>query len=141
MSNSPILNPTTGTMVYGIVPALKLAGMDFPEAEICLLQGKHFGPHRGFGARHIWQEHREAMIRMGLSDEASVPHYVAQIVRAGTPLFFEGGAWTTTRLLAVRTVSGHAILEFRAQRIRAIWSVVTAFPGAKTHGTRVGTVR
>jgi hypothetical protein len=141
MSYSPILNLSTGIMSFGIVPALKLDGVELPDAEVRLFQGKHIGPHRGFGARHIWQEHGEALVRLGVAEEANVAQFVEKIVRAGTPLFYEGASWRTTRLMAVRTASGQAILEFRAQREGAIWSVVTAFPGTKTHGTRVGTVR
>lgn len=141
MSYVPIPNPTNGTLSFGIIPPLILAGEDFPEAEIRLFQGRHVGPHRGFGARHIWQEHSATIMKMGLTEEALVSHFVAQIVRTGTPLFYEGASWKTTRLMAVRGASGQAILEFRAQRAGAIWSVVTAFPGTKTHGTRVGTVR
>lgn len=141
MSYSPLLNPLAGTLSFGIVPALNLAGEALPEAEIRLFVGKHIGPHRGFGARHISAEHGGALERLGLLEESGVSQFVAQIIRAGTPLFYEGASWRTTRLMAVRSASGQAILEFRAQREAAIWSVVTAFPGSKTHGTRVGTVR
>ena len=141
MSYSPLLNPVTETLSFGTVSALILAGEELPESEIRLFHGKHIGPHRGFGARHIWQEHSGAMIKMGLLEESDVAHFVAQIIQTGTPLFYEGASWRTTRLMAVRGASGQAILEYRAQRNAAIWSVVTAFPGKKTHGTRVGTVR
>jgi hypothetical protein len=141
VSYSLILNPANGTTSFGTVPALKLSGEDLPDAEIRLFQGRHIGPHRGFGARHIWQEHSGAMTRVGLFEEAGVAQFVAQIIRTGTPLFYEGASWRTNRLMAVRGASGQAILEFRAQRQGAVWSVVTAFPGTKTHGTRVGTVR
>jgi hypothetical protein len=141
MSYLALLNPAAVNRSFGVIPALTLSGERLPEAEIRLFQGKHIGPHRGFGARHIWREHGGAIISAGHADETGVPHFVAQIIRTGTPLYYEGASWKTMRLMAVRAATGQAILEFRAQREGAIWSVVTAFPGTKTHGTRVGTVR
>ena len=141
MSFDPLLHPLNGGRNFGLIQALKLGGVSFPEAEIRLFLGKHIGPNRGFGAKHIWAEHRIEMQRAGLCDAEDVPSYVAQIIRDGTPLFFEGASFRNTRLLAVRAQNGTAILEFRDQRAAPIWSIVTAFSGTKTHGTRVGTVR
>lgn len=141
MSYDPILNPISGTASFGRIQSMKLAGEDLPDAEIHLYFGRHIGPNRGFGACHIWAEHRGEMARIGLHSEAEVSQFVVRIVRTGTPLFYEGASWTTARLMAVRSASGQAILEFRRQRNGAIWSVVTAFAGKKTHGTLVGTVR
>ena len=63
------------------------------------------------------------------------------IVQVGTPLYFEGASWQNSRLMAVRSAMGTAVIEFRERREGPIWAVVTAFSGTKTHGTRVGTVR
>ena len=141
MSHVPILNPNSGTASFGLIQSLRLAGENLPDAEIHLYFGQHKGPNRGFGACHIWAEHSGEMAKIGLHSEAEVSQFVVRIVRSGTPLFYEGASWTTTRLMAVRSASGQAILEFRRQRNGPIWSVVTAFAGKKTHGTRVGTVR
>ena len=73
--------------------------------------------------------------------EADVPLFVLRIIRTGTPLIYEGSSWRVTRLMAVRAASGTAVLEYREQRQGAIWAIVTAYSGTKTHGTRVGTVR
>ena len=136
-----LINPTTGTPVFGIVPRLQLSGLIYREAPIHLLPGKHIGPNRGFGAAHIWAEHPKEMAQAGYSRFGEVPAYVAGIIKPGTRLYFEGSSWRTTRLLAVRTATGTCILEFRDQRGGATWSVVTAFFGTKTHGSLVGTVR
>jgi hypothetical protein len=141
MSMAPLKNPNTGTLVFAQIPALQLSGLRFPEAEAFLFLGKHLGPSRGFGARHIWAEHRTEMGKAGFLEEQDVALYVLSIMRAGTPLIFEGASWRVTRVMAVRAAAGTAILEFREQREGAIWSVVTAYSGTKTHGTRVGTVR
>jgi hypothetical protein len=137
----PLINPLTGRIIFGLIPRLKLGGVEYPEANVFLFQGRHIGPNHGFGARHIWAEHRFEMAKDGLQNEWDVSHYVLGIVKTGTPLIFEGASWRKTRLMAVRATTGTAILEFRDLREAPIWSVVTAFSGTKTHGTRVGTVR
>ncbi|MGQ0563664.1 MAG: hypothetical protein ACT4OK_01150 [Gemmobacter sp.] len=115
--------------------------MDYETAPILLFAGRHIGPNRGYGAQHIWAEHAAEMARYGFRSADKVPDYVAKLVRAGTPLYFEGASFRRTRLLAVRTAEGTTILEYLDRRDGPIWSVVTAFSGTKTHGTRVGTVR
>jgi hypothetical protein len=127
--------------VFATVPEIKSGRVILLEGPILLASGHHWGPNRGFGAAHIWAEHAKEMAKAGFGSSEEVPHYVSQIVRLGTPLFFEGSQINRTRLLAVRSSAGTAILELRQQRDGAIWSVVTAFSGTKTHGTRVGTVR
>lgn len=141
MSSTPVLNPITGELPFAIIPALTLAGLACPESPVHLPVGRHVGPNRGFGVQHIWAEHRAEILRAGHSTETDVPLYVLDMLRSGTPLFFEGQNWRTTRLMAVRSSSGTVVMEFRAQRQGSIWAVVTAFSGTKTHGTRVGTVR
>jgi hypothetical protein len=141
LSGFPVPNPITGLPVFGIVPKLRLFGNDLSEAPILLPLGRHIGPNRGYGVRHIWAEHQVEMHRIGLMTEADVPHYVLSIVKTGTPLYFEGSSWRQTRLMAVRSETGTAVVEFRDRREGSVWTVVTAFSGTKTHGTRVGTVR
>lgn len=141
MSMAPISHPTTGGLSFGIVPDLRLSGSRIACAEVRLFVGRHVGPNRGFGAAHIWAEHRREMELAGFLREQEVAAYVAAIVRGGTLLYHEGGWQRSERLLALRSAVGTAILEHRQQRGGAIWSVVTAFSGKKAHGTRVGTVR
>lgn len=141
MSHQNLINPFSQNVYFGRIPQLKLAGVMHDEAPIVLPVGRHIGLNRGFGARHIWAEHQHEMGRHGLTEFTRVPDFVAAIIRSGTPLFFEGASLRTTRLLEVRNTTGTAILEWREQRQSAVWSVVTAFSGNKTHGTRVGAVR
>ncbi len=141
MSSRLLLNPLTGAFALAVIPSLRLGGEELPEAEVVLPEGRHVGPNRGFGAVHIWAEHQREMAAVGMMDERDVPLYVLRMLRSGTPLIHEGASWRVTRLLAVRAASGTAVLEFRARREGAVWTVVTAFSGTKTHGTRVGTVR
>ncbi len=98
----PLANPFTGTMIFGRLPALRLDGVICPDADAFLFVGKHLGPNRGFGAKHIWAEHRSEMAKAGLFQESEVANYVLTILRTGTPLIFEGASWRVTRLMAVR---------------------------------------
>ncbi len=81
------------------------------------------------------------MAANGFEREGDVPLYVLSILKTGTPLIYEAASWRRTRLMAVRAATGTAILEYRETRQAPIWSVVTAYSGTRTHGTRVGTVR
>lgn len=128
-------------MSFGVVPAVRLAGTGFAEAHIVLMTGRHIGPNKGFGSRHVWAEHRAEILRAGYQEEPDVAHYILDMLLPGTPLYFEGASWRNTRLMAVRSSRGTAVLEARDRREGLIWSVVTAFSGTKAHGTRVGTVR
>ena len=136
-----IINPVNGDFTFAVIPGLVLAGVTFPEAFVVLPEGRHIGPNRGFGAAHIWAEHQREMSAIGLSSRQDVPLYILTLLKSGTPLHYEGASWRSTRLLAVRAAAGTVVLEHRQQRAGDVWSVVTAFSGTKTHGTRVGTVR
>jgi hypothetical protein len=137
----PITNPDSGLDTFGVVPKIRLGGVAFAETQIQLFQGKHSGPNKGFGVRHIWAEHQREMKRVGFLEESDVARYVLSILQPGTSLFYEGASWKNTRLMAVRSAKGTVILEYRERREGPVWAVVTAFSGTKTHGTRVGAVR
>ncbi len=141
MSNQFLTHPQTGGICFGNVVEMKTRGAIIPAGEVRLISGRHVGPNRGWGAAHIWAEHALEMEERGFLTYEDVPAYVATIVRQGTPLFFDGGQMRQIRLMGVRATTGTAVLEFRDRREGPIWSVVTAFSGVRTHGTRVGTVR
>ena len=141
MSSRQIFNPLGNGVVFAVIPRLTLDRVEFQEANVVLPEGKHIGPNKGFGAAHIWAEHQREMAAVGLQSFGEVPLFVLPMLKHGTPLHFEGASWRATRLLAVRTAAGTVVLEHRQQRGGDVWSIVTAFSGTKTHGTRVGSVR
>lgn len=140
MSNDRLANPVSGTISFGRVPEQRFRQLVFPTGHIYVPIGKHIGPNRGFGARHIWAEHQKEMSALSLETEDLVPAYVARIVCVGTPLYFGDDHFTKTRLMAVRGASGTAILELREGRDETFWSIVTAFSANKKHSVRIGTV-
>lgn len=138
MSRRRVLNPVTGGTSFGLVPRIRVAGQTICEqAEIQLVEGKHWGPNRGFGKKHIWAEHQKEMQRSGFDGEEEVGSYVESIVRSGSLLYFDGSHMRNTRLQVFRRSAGLAILE---QQSDDTWSIVTAYPGKQPHGTLVGTV-
>ena len=139
MSSPPVINSVTEGMSFGVVPRIKVPGLTCEQAEIHLFEGRHWGPNRGFGRKHIWAEHQTEMLQMGFRNEEQVGHYVASIVRSGSSLYFEGGFMRQPRLLVVNRTVGTAVLECRSPL--KVWSIVTAYSGKQAHGTFVGTVR
>lgn len=141
MSNQFLINPITENISFGEILDVTTRGVFIPAGQVRLLTGRHIGPNKGFGAAHIWSEHQLEMEDRGFAGINDVPAYVASIVAQGTPLFFSGDNMRHIRLVAVRSSRGTAVLEFKDRREGAIWSVVTAYSGTRTHGTRVGAVR
>lgn len=140
MLNHPLIHPITGLVTFGRVPEAKSGIHRIEPGEIHLRVGKHTGPNRGFGAAHIWAEHQKEMAQRGFFTEQEVPSYVAAIICVGTPLYFTAGNMRNPRLLAVRAVTGMAVLEQRYLNEAVVWSVVTAYSGNKKGGSRVGVV-
>lgn len=140
MSQKSLINPLSNNYVFGEIDSLNLDGIITDKSPIHLPQGKHVGPHKGFGAKHIFAEHHKEMAALKLYDITDVPIYICKIVCSGTPLYFEGSSWRNTRLMAVKTSHGTAILEYRDRRDGAIWSIVTAYSTPKKHGVEVGKI-
>lgn len=141
MPNTIIVHPATGLASYGTIKEYSARGILIPGGEIRLQRGKYNGPNRaGFGVRHIWERHQQEVIAAGFPKEEDVCRYVASIVRSGSPVNYEGGSWSKTRVMVVRTRAGMAVLEFKDQRGDAFWTVITAYSANKNHGTRIGTV-
>ncbi|MBL8575496.1 MAG: hypothetical protein JNM13_17600 [Hyphomicrobiaceae bacterium] len=141
MSKTNCIPHPSGRSHFGEIPEMATRGVVIPAGLIYLLRGTHLGPNKGFGAQHIWIEHELEMARLGFGRFEDVPQFVARIIQVGSPVFFEGGFNRTTKIAVVRARSGTAILQSVHRREGHIWSIVTAFAGTKTHGTKVGTVR
>jgi len=141
--NTFLLHPTTQELSFGYIDGRQTKKWVISEGDIRLRKGKHTGPNKGFGAAHIWAEHRLEMERAGFLNLEDVPAYVAGIICTGAPYFCEFESMRgKPRLTVIRTTRGKAILELKGERGGPdFYSVVTAYSDTKTHGTRVGTVR
>jgi len=90
---------------------------------IRLLNGKHFGKNRGFGAAHIYAEHGSGVTN---GDQMDSARYAVSVVRNATRIYDDGSG----RLLLqnVGADKGIAFVELRDDG--DYYSVVTAFNGA-----------
>ncbi|PIB22838.1 hypothetical protein BFP76_09915 [Amylibacter kogurei] len=136
-----LFHPETGQTCFGVIPEKNTKRFVIPAGDIRLPVGKHRGPHRGYGAKHIWVEHKKEMMQAGFGTWEEVPNYVTTILKVGTPIFYEGGSFKHSRVMAVRSSAGTCILELKEQRDKNIWSIVTAFSGTKPHGVKVGNIQ
>lgn len=135
-------NPVSGTLIFGVIDAMKSRGVCIEGGEIRLKRGRHGGPYSGFGAAHIWAEHEQELRQRGFLRLDDVPAYVASIIQPGAPVFCEFAQMRgAPRLTVVRSPTGMAVLQLFQTRGSPHYSVVTAYSNAKAHGTRVGTVR
>ncbi len=135
-------HPTNGTKCFGVVPNAKSSHIVIPNGPIFLPYGKHYGPNHGFGVVHIWEEHWKYIAPLGHLSLADVPAFVSSIIQTGAPLHLQADRrMYKTRLQVVAGIRGVAILEERTDGENNIfYSVVTAFPGGKRDGPRIGKI-
>lgn len=140
MPNLILPHPVNGNLYFGEIDNLPHNGINTVRSYIYLRRGKHTGPNKGFGARHIFAEHHREMAQRGFNSIADVPSYVASILHAGTPLYFEGNGFRQPRILAVKGGAGTSVLQYIEGNGIPIWSVVTAFSAFNRHGQLVGNI-
>jgi hypothetical protein len=145
--NDYILNPKTGTPVFGTIPEIINKKYSFPEGNIFLRYGEHRGANRGFGANHIWQEHEDDVLSMGYKpgDKISLTaHYVGDILKSGADIYCEFENRRHDRFTILKNPAGVAIIEHREDaNNNSIYFVITAFKqGRKTpHGFKIGKLK
>ncbi len=141
--NAFLLNPNTEEYSFGVVPHIEHSGYIFEEGEIKLRQGRHNGPNKGFGAAHIWVEHKCHLQKNGYETVEDVARFIADIIKPRCSIYCEFNSLRGKhRLTVVRTSMGVVVLEEqRDGDNQTFYSVVTAFERKSAHGTRIGTVR
>ncbi|WP_216364352.1 hypothetical protein [Pantoea coffeiphila] len=139
--NSPVAHPD-GLKCYGRVPEMNSHGDIISAGDIFLRAGRHTGPNRGFGVRHIWAEHKTELVKLGYVTVGDVARFVRDVIRPGSPIYCEfnhpGGKHRPTVL---KSSLGIAILEPReASETDSGWIyvVVTAYTSRKAHGVLIG---
>lgn len=138
--NQNVTHPA-GLACYGMIPEIVSKGEWIPAGEIFLRVGRHTGPNRGFGVRHIWAEHEKELTKMGYHTINDVARYISDIIRPGAKIYCEfnsaAGRHRPTVLKsplglvvqAPETASGH------------IYTVVTAYTKRTAHDVLVGNVQ
>ena len=134
-----------GLVCYGRVPEMNSKSDSIPAGDIFLRAGKHSGPNRGFGVRHIWAEHESELAKLGYGTVDDVARFVSDIIRPGVPIYCEfnhpGGKHRTTVL---KSSLGVVILEPKeAPETDSGWIyvVVTAYTRRKAHGVLIGKIQ
>lgn len=142
--NSAIAHPD-GLECYGRIPEINTQGDVIPAGEIFLRAGRHTGPNRGFGVRHIWAEHQTELTRLGYTTVDDVVRFVRDIIRPGSAIYCEfnhpGGKHRPTVL---KSSLGIVILEPREAPetdLGWIYVVVTAYTSRRAHGVLIGTLK
>jgi len=136
-----ICHPITGLENWGLVKVTSKKLLQ-PGGEIYLKAGKHYGPHHGFGIRHIWEERGHDLIKWGYPSFNDVPRFVSDIIVHGATIVCEFAEMKGYyRLVVTRSRKGFAVLEARAANANQVYySVVTAYRNRSANGTAVAIV-
>ncbi|MBT0719653.1 hypothetical protein HGT71_15525 [Rosenbergiella epipactidis] len=134
-------HPVTGEVCWGYVRVTS-QHLNQPGGPIYLRAGKHIGPHKGFGIRHIWEQHGADLIRGGYRTFNDVPRFVSDIIVDGANIVCEFNAMKShDRLIILRGRKGRVILSAWSNGDDEFYySVVTAFRNGASNGTAVGRV-
>ncbi|MBA0219811.1 hypothetical protein H0248_21155 [Pectobacterium brasiliense] len=141
--NHNILHPVNNTEHWGEV---KITSKQFNQlgGKIFLRAGKHIGPHKGFGVRHIWSERGAKLTQWGFPTIHDVPRFVSEIIvhQAGIVCEFpEMGGYH--RVVVLRGRKGCAVLaafDNPNDGGSLIYSVVTAYRNINPNGTLVAQI-
>ncbi|MCF6762870.1 hypothetical protein [Pseudomonas fragi] len=110
---------------------------------IYLRAGKHIGPHKGFGIRHIWMERGLDLIKWGYPTFEDVPRFVADIIVHGTDVVCEFDKMGDyQRVIVLRGRKGAAVLApWPKGESGLYYSVVTAYRNRAPNGKAVAKVK
>ena len=141
-ANTLIVNPNTGTTVFGTLPDLTLpGGTIIPAGDILLKEGtiwrEHGGAYGGFGMKHIWKDHHIELHLHGYTSMDDVPRFVSDVIQPGSEVFYEGSRGQRCNVL--RSSLGIVILEYKInpQTQTTKHYVVSAYTRRNSRGKRV----
>lgn len=139
--NAPIVNPLTGLPIFGMFPSIAQKDVAFEGGPIYMRYGQHHGFKRGWGFEHIWQARYPEIC---VFDEALpvVTGLVTKILVGGASIHYEYGLGSADRRSTVfRSSAGVVIVEERMDgQNKAFYSIVTAYPGQKANGPKIGAI-
>jgi hypothetical protein len=137
-----ILHPTTGLSCWGLV-IVTSEHLNQLGGEIYFPAGKHIGPHKGFGVRHIWQERGHDLVKWGYPTLYDVPRFVSEIIVDGSNIVCEFDAMRgNQRLIVLRGRKGCAVLAAWPNGDDGLYySIVTAYRNRAPNGKAVAIVR
>lgn len=138
---SRLINPFTKQDTFGFVPAIEGLPQDQPcVAPVILPFGRQSDSLSGFGARHILTRHRGLLSTQEATDERGVALFIANVLRNGASLFWQGGYEDSFRICAFRPGIALVVLEYRRKHDKVFWNVITAFRAQECEGDFVGSL-
>ncbi len=139
-----IAHPQTQQQSFGYVPPMRCQSILLPEGHIYLRAGRQIGRNKGYGVRHIWEQHGHELPSWGCRTVDEVATYVASVIVHKAPIYCEFHQTKNGyRIAILRSAKGVVILEpIVNENVRlAFYSVVTAYRiNRRGHGTQVGKV-
>ena len=140
--NKYIINPHTGTPVFGVIPEINHKSYNFPEGDIFLKYGEHRGANRGWGLNHIWIEHEKELVLQGYTSLEDVARYVSDILQTGSKIFCEFSSLKNERVAVLQSPIGSAIIEHRIDgENNTFYSVITAYKQGRPYGQLIGKLK
>jgi len=133
---SRFLHPLTGKDNFGSIPNLPELCTSIADIPIILRYGFHKSAHNGYGATHIWAEHREDVKPFAVNCIEDVGIFVAKII-SGKALFYKANPVDGKfRISIYQRDVGSVILEFN-RKVKGLyyWNVITAY-NAKLNKTK-----
>jgi hypothetical protein len=139
--NQNLINPKTGTPLFGQYPAIATTRVQFEAGPIYLRYGEHHFTGHGWGMEHIWK----ARFASALTAEDALPlvtGLVGKIITPGATIHYEFGTGSAAgRCSIFRSPTGIAIVERRFDGMNQIfYSVVTAIETTKVNGPIIGSI-
>jgi len=129
MKNVKVLNPVTGTLIFGKVPA-NLSGI--PSGFIYLRLGyvaNGYLRQGAFGARHVWEKHRKDL---NINAPENLPQILADILVVGVDILYEA----TNKPAVLNTHKGLVSLQLKKDSTGSDeYSIVSAYNSRRSRGT------
>ncbi len=134
-------HPLTGLESWGVVKVTSQL-LAQPGGVIYLRAGKHIGPHKGFGVRHIWEERGHDLIKWGYPTFYDVRRLVSDIIVPGTNIVCEFDAMKGYERLIVLTgrIGGGVLSACPIGEGEIYYSVVTAYRNRTPNGKAVAVI-
>lgn len=138
--NHTFTNPLTDTPVFGIVPEINHSRYHFPQGEIVLKYGGHWGRH-GYGVKHILEQHSRELTLAGYEDVEGAVRFVSDILKGGSRIYCEFSRMKEERMTVLQGLTGSVIIEHKYDGDnQTYYSVVTAFDNKRAKGQLIGNI-
>ncbi len=136
-----ISHPLTGLECWGDVKGTTHL-LSHAAAVIYLRAGKHIGPHKGVGVRHIGEERGHDVINWRYQTFYDVPRFVSDIIVRGTNIVCEFAAMKGyERLIVLRGPKGGVVLSaWPIGEWEIYYSFVTAYRNRTPNGKAVAVI-